>query len=145
MPALISFNIWAMLLPFLLSSRHISSYPSSMMTSSNGNIFRVTGLSAGNSPVPGEFPTQRPVTRSFDVYYDLRPNKRLSKQSWAWWFETLSPPLWRNRNVFSRRNTVLVSNLFVNNLFELPICHVAIFLLCVSEDLLRICIWKCRL
>ena len=34
---------------------------------------------AGNSPVPGEFPTQRPVTRSFDVYFDL--NKRLSKQS----------------------------------------------------------------
>ena len=47
-------------------------------------------LCAGNSPVPGEFPTQRPVTRSFDVYFDLRPNKRLSKQSWGWWFETLS-------------------------------------------------------
>ena len=27
-----------------------------MMTSSNGNIFRVTGLCAGNSPVAGEFP-----------------------------------------------------------------------------------------
>ena len=56
-------------------------------------------ICAGNSPVPGEFPTQRPVTRSFDVYFDLRPNKRLSKQSWGWWFETLSPPLWRHRNV----------------------------------------------
>ena len=55
-------------------------------------------ICAGNSPVPGEFPTQRPVTRSFDVYFDLRPNKRLSKQSWGWWFETLSPPLWRHRN-----------------------------------------------
>ena len=33
----------------------------------------------GNSPVPGEFPSQRPVTRSFDVFFDLRPNKRLSK------------------------------------------------------------------
>ena len=52
----------------------------------------------GNSPVTGEFPTQRPVTRSFDVYFDLRPNKRLSKQSWGWWFETLSCPLWRHRN-----------------------------------------------
>ena len=52
-----------------------------MMTSSNGNIFRVTGpLCAGNSPVPGEFPTPRPVTRSFDVFFDLCPNKRLSKQ-----------------------------------------------------------------
>ena len=55
-------------------------------------------ICAGNSPVPGEFPTQRPVTRSFDVYFDLHPNKRLSKQSWGWWFETLSPPLWRHRN-----------------------------------------------
>ena len=52
-----------------------------MMTSSNEKIFRVTGHFAGNSPVPGEFPTQRPVTRSFDVYFDLRLNKRLSKQS----------------------------------------------------------------
>ena len=55
-------------------------------------------ICAGNSPVPGEFPTQRPVTRSFDVYFDLRPNKRLSKQSWGWWFETLSCSLWRHRN-----------------------------------------------
>ena len=69
-----------------------------MMTSSNGNIFRVTSHLCGNSPVPGEFPTQRPVTRSFDVYFDLRPNKRLSKQSWGWWFETLSWSLWRHCN-----------------------------------------------
>ena len=55
-------------------------------------------ICAENSPVPGEFPTQRPVTRSFDVYFDMRPNKRLSKQSWGWWFETLSHPFWRNRN-----------------------------------------------
>ena len=55
-------------------------------------------ICAGNSPVPGEFPTQRPVTRSFDVYFDLRPNNRLSKQLWGWWFETQSRPLWRHRN-----------------------------------------------
>ena len=55
-------------------------------------------ICAGNSPVPGEFPTQRPVTRSFDVFFDLRLNKRLSKQSWGWWFETLSRPLWRHCN-----------------------------------------------
>ena len=56
-------------------------------------------LCAGNSPVPGEFSAQRPVTRSFDVFFDPRPNKRLSKQSWGWWFETLSCSLWRHRNV----------------------------------------------
>ena len=55
-------------------------------------------ICAGNSPVPGEFPTQRPVTRSFDVYFDLCPNKRLSKKSWGWWFETASCLLWRHRN-----------------------------------------------
>ena len=55
-------------------------------------------ICAGNSPVPGEFPTQRPVTRSFDVFFDLRMNKRLSKQPWGWWFETPAWSLWRNRN-----------------------------------------------
>ena len=47
---------------------------------------------------PGESPAQRPVTQSFDVFYDLRPNKRLSKQSWGWWFETPSGSLWRHCN-----------------------------------------------
>ena len=47
----------------------------------------------GNSPVTGEFPEQRPVPRSFDVFFDLRRNKRLSKQSWGWWFETPSRSL----------------------------------------------------
>ena len=55
-------------------------------------------ICAGNSPVPGEFPKQRPVTRSFDVFFDLRLNKWLSKQSLGWWFETPSRPLWRHRN-----------------------------------------------
>ena len=55
-------------------------------------------ICAGNSPVSGEFPAQSPVTRSFDVFFDLRLNKRLSKQPWGWWFETLSWSLWRHRN-----------------------------------------------
>ena len=65
---------------------------SNMMTSSNGNIFRVI---VGEFTGPGEFPTQRPVTRSFDVFFDLRLNKRLSKQPWGWWFEVPSWSLWR--------------------------------------------------
>ena len=69
-----------------------------MMTSSNGNIFRVTGPLCGEFTGPGELPTRRPVTRSFDVFFDLRLNKRLSKQPWGWWFETLSCPLWRHGN-----------------------------------------------
>ena len=46
---------------------------SRMMTSSNGNIFRVTG------PLCGEFPSQRSLTRTFDAFFDLQMNKRLSK------------------------------------------------------------------
>ena len=64
-----------------------------MMTSSNGNIFRVTG------PLCGEFTGHPWITRtkaSFDVFFHLRLNKRLSKQSWGWWFETPSRPLWRH-------------------------------------------------
>ena len=55
-------------------------------------------ICAGNSPFPGEFPAQRPVTRSFDVFFYLRPNKRLSTQWWGWWFETPTSPLWRHFN-----------------------------------------------
>ena len=55
-------------------------------------------LCVGNSPVTGEFPAQRPVTRSFDVLFDLHLNKQLSEQSWDWWFETPSRLLWRHDN-----------------------------------------------
>ena len=55
-------------------------------------------ICAGNSPVPGEFPAQMPVMRSFNVFFDVRLNKRLSKQSRGWWFEALSCPLWRHCN-----------------------------------------------
>ena len=55
-------------------------------------------LCAGNSPVTGEFPTQRPVTWSFGVFFDLRLNKRLSKQSRGWWSETPPRSLWRQCN-----------------------------------------------
>ena len=54
-------------------------------------FFALLALCAGNSPVTGEFLAQRPVTRSFDVSFDLRMNK-----SWGWWFET---QLWRHCNV----------------------------------------------
>ena len=73
--------------------------PGSMMTSSNGNIFRVTGSLCGEFTGPGEFPAQGPVTQSFDVFVDLRLNKRLSKQPWGWWFETPSWSLWRHYDV----------------------------------------------
>ena len=64
---------------------------------------------------PVTFPSQRPVTWSFDVFFELRLNKRWSKQSWGWWFETPSrlydvTVMWRrfpyNWSITRRENTV---------------------------------------
>ena len=69
-------------------------------------------ICTGNSPVTGEFPAQSPVTRCFDVFFDLSLNKRLSKQWWGWWFETPSRPLWRhcNANLAPPSNLLTVWN-----------------------------------
>ena len=72
-----------------------------MMMSSNANIFALLAIRAGNSPVTGEFPAQKPVTRCFDIFFDLHMNKRLSNRSWGWWFETLSHQFWRPCNVLA--------------------------------------------
>ena len=56
-------------------------------------------ICAGNSPVTGEFLAQSPMTRSFGVFFDLHLNKRLSKQSWGWWFQTPLRPLWSHCNM----------------------------------------------
>ena len=84
-----------------------------MMTSSNGNIFRVTGPLWGEPPVTDGFYSQRPVTQRFEVFFDPRMNKRLSKQSRRRWFETPSHSLWCNYNVRARKrfwNSALVIN-----------------------------------
>ena len=76
-------------------------------------------LCAGNSPVIGEFPSQKPVTRSFDVFFDLSLNKRLSKQSCGWWFEMPSVSFWRHCNVipvWSNVNFIIKATLFLGNL-----------------------------
>ena len=62
-------------------------------------FFALLAICSGNSPVTGEFPSQRPVMRSFEVFFHLRLNKRLSQQTWGWWFETPSRSLWLHCNV----------------------------------------------
>ena len=69
-----------------------------MMTSSNWNFSALLAFCTGNSPVSGEFPAQRPVTRSFNILFYMRLNKRLGKQWWCWWFETPSRTLWCHCN-----------------------------------------------
>ena len=56
-------------------------------------------LCNGNPPMTGGFPSERPVTQSFDVFFDLRLNKRLSKHSRRWWFEAPSTSLLCHCNV----------------------------------------------
>ena len=56
-------------------------------------FFALLALFAGNS-----LPSERPVTRSIGVFFNLSLNKRLSKQSWGLWFETPSRSLLRPCN-----------------------------------------------
>ena len=72
-----------------------------MLTSWNGNIFRVTGN------LWGELTCHRwiPRTKASDaelwcfLWSALAClNERLNKQSWGWWFEKPSCPLWRHNN-----------------------------------------------
>ena len=72
---------------------------------------------AGKSPVTGEFPTQRPVMRTFDVSFDLCLNKWLWKQSWGWWFETPLCSLWHHRNGYIILTRNLRNRLTVHFLF----------------------------
>ena len=91
------------------------------MTSWNGSIFRVTVPLCGEFTGPSEFPTQRPVTRSFDVFFDLRLNKRLRKQPRGWWFETPLWSLWRHcngiwMNTSDHRNPLSIGDIIISHL-----------------------------
>ena len=113
----------------------------SMMTSSNGNIYRVTGPLCGEFTGPGEFPAQKPVTRSFDVFFDLRPNKRLSKQPWGWWFETLSWSLWRHCNGSGHNDLSLDSNSHIHIITCKNPLHHYIPIYCIVHMVSSISIW----
>ena len=93
-----------------------------MTTSSNGNILRVTSHLCGEFTGPRWISGKRPVTRSFNVLVDLRLNKRLSKQSRGWWFETLSHPLWRHCNGINNDNTgaIFMRGIFNYLFFSVP-------------------------
>ena len=94
------FIMKASLTPLVLRPRYFLRTRSTWWRNQMETFSALLALCAGNSPVAGEIPSQSPVTRSFDVFFDLRPNKQLNKQSWGWWFETSSRPLWRHLNEF---------------------------------------------
>ena len=94
---------------------------SGMMTSSN-NFSSLLSLCEGNPPVIDGFPSQRQMTRSFDVSFDLRLNKQLSKRSRGWWFETPSCSLWRHCNAPRRGRCVWHWSRFYAGIHVLGLC-----------------------
>ena len=69
-----------------------------MTTSSNGNIFHVTGPLCGEFTGEWWFPEEKPVTQCFDIFFDLRLNQQLSKQWRCWWFKMPWCSLWYHCN-----------------------------------------------
>ena len=67
--------------------------------------------------VRGIHRSQRPGTRSFDVFFDLRLQKLLCKQSLGWWFETQSRPLWRHNNGSAGKRKTDTSVISTSQLF----------------------------
>ena len=107
----------------------------SMMASSNGNIFRVTGHLC---------PRWIPRTKASDAdlwCFHLRLNIRLSKQSWSWWFETLSCPLWRHRNGVLEKVVIFILlcscslNKWWHQCVTVRLCHRLMFNTCMGNDL----------
>ena len=91
-----------------------------MMTSSTGNIFRVNGSFCGEFTGNRWISHTKPVAQSFDVFFDQRLNKRLSKQLWGWWFETPSRSLWRHCNVAPVTAFRLFSSVLFSKLGQEP-------------------------
>ena len=99
MAALSMLRLWWSQLSIFINDISISVYKLSVKTwwrHQMETFSALLAICAGISPV------QRPVTLSFDVFFDLHPNKRLSKQWWGWWFEMPSCPLWPHRNELCR-------------------------------------------
>ena len=71
-------------------------------------------------PFVRAIPSQRPVTRSFDVFFDLRLNKRLSKQSRRRWFETPLRSLWRHCNVIPLRHGITLDRKPLTFTYDTP-------------------------
>ena len=88
---------------------HIVSWfnAASMVTSSNGSIFRFTGHLCGEFTGPRWIPRTKASDAGLWCFLWSTSDKRLSKHSWGWWFETLSGPLWRQRNVNIRPTNIL--------------------------------------
>ena len=96
-------------------------------------LYLITGHLCGEFIDHRWISSQRPVTRSFDVFFDLRLNKRLSRQSRRWWFETPSRSLWRHCNVYEKYRPCSVS---IDYFFLSVNCNTYMFVqICACIDL----------
>ena len=86
--------------------------PGPMVTSSNETFSGLLALCVGTSSVTDEFPSQRPVARSLDVFIDLRLNKRFSEQSRCWRFETPSRTLLYHCNTGPETRSIIYNSVY---------------------------------
>ena len=93
-------------------------------------ISALQAICTGNSPVSGEFPAQRLVTRSVDVFFDLRLNKRLSKQWYGEVWDAIAPIMTSQwwMSLISSGHLSLASNIFYEGqemiyiLYDIYVC-----------------------
>ena len=110
---------------------HLFRWPcnrNSMMMSPNGTIFRVTGHLCGEFTEHRWIPHIKASVAELCVFFDLRLNKRLSKQSWGWWFETLLRPFWHHCIMASNKKQQWHR---IKNGSHFILCLMALPLLCV--------------
>ena len=107
-PSLIKNMLWFR----MINQNIVSILEPFVMMSTNGNFSPLLALCVGNPPVIGGFPSLRPVTRSLDVYFDLRLNKQLGKRSRRRWFEKPSRLLWRHCNVSGARSRPAIGSCY---------------------------------
>ena len=127
-------SLWIFVIYLLILCRVMSL---ALMTSSNGNIFLVTGPCEGNSHKHRWFTlTNWPVTQSFDVFLDLRLNKQLCKHSRCRWFETPSCLLWRwaiGESCCSSAGVVIVRNMDSIDWYRLTVHMVYYHKECINQ------------
>ena len=76
-----------------------------MMTSSNGNIFRVTGLLCGEFTGHLWFPLKKASDAELWCFL-WSAFEQSSKQLWCWWFETPSCSWWRHRKEYDAHRVI---------------------------------------
>ena len=122
-------QVWIMGMDYVPLWRHQMETFSALLT-----------LCAGNLPVAGEFSSQRSVTRSFDVFFDLHLNKRLSKQSRCRWFQTPPYLLWRHCNgtiqdhqtVYGRKS--IFTSMVSSGSYQYHLIRTNIFTPCIARN-----------